>query len=253
MIRLIKQRCVNAIRAVLPSRLHDVQERYFYRRRLGLIHFAPWRKYKIYGSTFGKRCRLGGSCIIRNTTFGDYSYAETGVRISETTIGRFCSIGPGVMIGLAGHPVEKFASTHPAFYLNQPALGYDLIGQDTRSDYTHTTLGSDVWIGANAMIKDGITIGDGAIVGAGAVVTKDVEPYTIVAGMPARPIRKRFDDQTIEALLQLRWWDRGEEWIREHTAALTDVDELVALWERMKSDPALASPPIESEEGHRVS
>lgn len=234
MAKSIRKRITNTIKMALPSPIRDAQLRQSFCRALGLVHFAPWHKYRIFDCKFGKRCRLGGSCILRSSTFGDYSYAETGVRISHTDVGSFCSIGPGAQIGLAGHPVEKYASTHPAFYLNRPHLGYDIVEEDSRSDYTRTTIGSDVWIGTNAIIKDGVTIGDGVIVGAGAVVTKDVEPYAIVGGVPARLIRKRFDDHIVEALLALRWWDRGEVWLREHAKEMADIDRLVALWQQMK-------------------
>lgn len=229
MAKPIIRKIKNCVRMFVPGPLRDARERASLCRSLGLIHFAPWRKYRVINSKFGKRCRLGGSCIIRDTTFGDFSYAETGVRITQATIGNFTSIGPGVTIGLAGHPLDKYASTHPAFYLHQPQLGYDLVESDLRSDYQGTIIGSDVWIGANALVKDGITIGDGAIIGAGAMVTKNVEPYTIVAGVPAKPLRKRFDDETIDALLALRWWARGEAWIREHREEMVDVSKLIQL------------------------
>ena len=253
MAKSIKKRVTNAIKALLPGPVRDAQLRASYCRALGLIHFAPWHKYRIFDSQFGKNCRLGGKCIIKQSSFGDYSYAETDVRITQTDIGNYCSIGPGAQIGLAGHPLKKYASTHPAFYLNRPELGYDLVSDDSRSDYTRTTIGSDVWIGTNAIIKDGITIGDGAIVGAGAVVTKDVEPYTIVAGVPAKPIRKRFDGDTIQALLGLKWWDRGEAWIREHITEMTDIDQLVALWKSETSSPPPQSSEQPVKENHGVS
>lgn len=234
MAKSIKRQVKDAVMLVMPSGIRDAYERYALSRANGLVHFGPWSKYFVINSRFGKRCRLSGSCIIRDCTFGDYSYAETGVRITQATIGKFCSIGPGATIGLAGHPVEKYSSTHPVFYLNQPVLGYDLIKQDTRSDYMGTTIGNDIWVGANALIKDGVTIGDGAIIGAGAVVTKDVEPYTIVAGVPAKTIRKRFDDQAIQALLEIRWWDRDEAWLRDHAEEMSDVEKLLAWWARAR-------------------
>ena len=84
-----------------------------------------------------------------------------------------------------------------------------------------------MWIGARATILSGIKIGDGAIIAAGAVVTKDVEPYTIVGGVPAKPIKKRFTDEQIHALMKLKWWDKDEAWLRNHAAMFRNIDELI--------------------------
>lgn len=226
---------------LLPEYIRDVRERAGYIRLLGLVHFAPWTKYRIFNSHFGRRCRLGGNCLIRTSSFGDFSYAEAGVRITHTSIGKYCSIGPGVMIGLAAHPVDRYASTHPVFYLNRPHLGYDFVTEDLRSDYTGTNIGNDVWIGANALVMDGVSIADGAIIGAGSVVTKDVEPYTIVGGVPAKPIRKRFDDRTIDALLEIKWWDKGETWIRDNAEKLTDTHRLVEVHDKLATRTLMPS------------
>ena len=88
-------------------------------------------------------------------------------------------------------------------------------------------IGNDVWIGNDVRIFPGVTIGDGAVVGTGAVVTKDLEPYGIYAGVPAKLIRKRYDVGTIDALLDLKWWEKDEEWLREHSAWFADVEELI--------------------------
>lgn len=218
----------------------DAYERWRLRRRFGLIHFAPHARYVVVDSRFGRRCRLGGNCLIRDSSFGDYSYAETGVRITYTRVGNFCSIGPGATIGLAAHPTEGYVSTHPAFYLNRPVLGYDLVEHDRRSDYRGTTLGHDVWIGANALVKDGITIGDGAIIGAGAVVTKDVEPYAVVAGVPAKAIRKRFDDVTIARLQASQWWTRDDAWLRRYREELADVTRFVETFSEQSASEGVA-------------
>lgn len=150
--------------------------------------------------------------IYGNTAIGRFTYINVGtVVFSNTRIGRFCSIGRNVEIGLAHHPVD-YLSTHPfqvAKTLFNRLPEYDAI-QPRPGWVFHqkTTIGNDVWIGAKACITSGVTIGDGAVIGSGAVVTHDVPPYTIVGGVPAKEIRKRFSAEIIAQLLALKWWER---------------------------------------------
>lgn len=131
-------------------------------------------------------------------------------------IGKFCSIACGArfIFNAANHTLGS-QSTYP-FPIFYDEWGLDpanvAAAWDNKGDIV---VGNDVWIGYEAVILSGVTIGDGAIIGARAVVTKDVPPYTIVAGVPAKPIRKRYDEQTIARLEQIRWWDWPEEKIRE--------------------------------------
>ncbi|WP_378952005.1 CatB-related O-acetyltransferase [Pelosinus sp. sgz500959] len=125
---------------------------------------------------------------------GKYTYMVSGRIYQNTKIGRYCSVGTNVNIGLPEHPTN-YLSTHPFQYSK------DYINKET-------VIGNDVWLGNNACIKSGITVGTGAIVGAGSIVTKDVPPYAIVAGVPAKIIRYRFDEKTIQELLMSSWWDK---------------------------------------------
>ena len=134
-----------------------------------------------------------------------YHYPVNGDRLK---IGRFCSIACGTrfLLNSANHALRSLSTyTFPIFY-EEWGLDSKRVA-DAWDNHGDIVLGNDVWIGYEAVILSGVTIGDGAIVGARAVVTKDVEPYTIVGGAPARPIRRRFDEATVAELRRMRWWD----------------------------------------------
>lgn len=155
-----------------------------------------------------------------------YHYPVNGDRL---IIGKFCSIACGAkfLFTSGNHALSSLSSyTFPVFFDEWGLEGKQITeAWDNKGD---TVIGSDVWIGYEAVIMPGVHIGDGAIVGARAVVTKDVPPYTVVGGVPARPIRQRFDDETVSRLLALRWWDWSEERIRKKLDALRGgrLDEL---------------------------
>ena len=155
-----------------------------------------------------------------------YHYPVNGDRL---IIGRFCSIACGArFLFTSGNHALKSLSTYtfPIFF---DEWGLDAKNiRDAWDNKGDTVIGNDVWIGYEAIIMPGVKIGDGAIVGTRAVVTGDVPPYTIVGGVPARPIRKRFDDETIRRLEALRWWDWDEEKLRRKLSAIQSGD-LAAL------------------------
>jgi acetyltransferase-like isoleucine patch superfamily enzyme len=148
--------------------------------------------------------------IIGLCEFGAYTYFGDGSLIGSCKIGRFCSIAPGVKIALGEHPLDS-VSTHPLFFASKNGFQVpDGIGtpRDLREKkYSAAIIGNDVWIGANAVICRGVTIGNGAVVAAGAVVTGDVEPYSVVGGLPARHLKYRFDEETISILQKSEWWN----------------------------------------------
>ena len=150
--------------------------------------------------------------MVYNTKIGRYSYGQKNASIWNTLIGSFCSISWNVSIGGADHDFHRISS-HSFLY----AASYGFIEEPLYDRFQNPcTVGNDVWIGAGAHILRNVSIGDGAVIAAGAVVTKDVEPYSIVAGVPAKKIGQRCDDNTIEQLLQIKWWDFPNHVIKEH-------------------------------------
>ena len=180
----------------------------------------------IVDATFGAYCEVGESSRILHSTFHDYAYCDRMADIANTTVGRFANIAAMTRIGPTDHPFTHAAQHHflyrssyywddapddPAFFLARAAR--------------RTTLGPDCWIGHGAIIKPDVTLGAGAIVASGAVVTRDVDPFIIVAGCPATPLRPRFAPAIIDRLLALSWWDWDHARLRQ---ALPDFRALQA-------------------------
>ena len=153
--------------------------------------------------------------VIRDSSIGDYVYVGNKTKINRTIIGNFCSIGPNVQIGLGTHPTNLL-STFPAFYSTRKQCQISFTKSDSYNEVGTNMVGNDVWIGANVIIMDNIKIGDGAIIAAGAVVTKNVLPYSIVGGVPAKNIKYRFSQEKIEKLLTQAWWKNDLNWILEN-------------------------------------
>jgi chloramphenicol O-acetyltransferase type B len=145
--------------------------------------------------------------------------------VDKLIIGSFCSIGSGVSFIMAGNQGHRsdWITTSPFYYMQHwnPAFAAAADGFQRAGD---TVVGSDVWIGSEAMIMPGVHIGHGAVIGSRALVTKDVEPYTIVGGNPAKPIRKRFSDEEIAMLLEMAWWDWPIEQVERAIKLLCSAD-----------------------------
>lgn len=169
---------------------------------------------------------------VYNSKVGKCTYISTNSLISNTKIGRYSSIGNWVSIGIGRHPTN-FVSTHPLFHssLVSKSLGFEPYKNVDEKFETHKKLmsgfyveiGSDVWIGDRVLIMDGIKIGDGAVIGAGSIVNKDIEPYEVVAGVPARHIKYRFQKSEIEFLISLKWWEKDQEWIKKNANLFSDI------------------------------
>lgn len=180
--------------------------------------------------------RLTTDVTFLTSSIGYASYIGNRSFIKNTKIGRYTCIATDVMTVAGSHPTSKFVSVHPAFYSTRKQSGFTYVREDKFSDFNYidenqkftVMIGNDVWIGSGVKIMEGVTIGDGAVVAAGAIVTKDVPPYAIVGGVPAKIIKYRFDGETIKKLLELKWWEKDQAWIKSHADDFDDVEKLLA-------------------------
>lgn len=166
-------------------------------------------------SSVSRKAKIYPKTKIYNSTVGDYSYIGRDSSAVCADIGKFCSIAGGVSIGMGLHTMQ-YVSTSPIFTEKRNATTYTWHHGKSEYPYKRVTVGNDVWIGARAMIMGGVKISDGAVVGAGAIVTKDVPPYAVVGGVPARVIRYRFPENIIEELEKIKWWNFPEKVLREN-------------------------------------
>lgn len=149
-------------------------------------------------------------------------------------IGRYSCIASNVCVIQGRHPVDTFVSIHPIFYSTQKQNGYTFVDKEFFEEFKYADeerhcvlIGNDVWIGSGVMLMSGVKIGDGAIIAAGSVVTKDVEPYSIVGGVPAKKIRLRFEQNQIDYLRKIEWWNQSEDWIRKNAVMFRNIDKFM--------------------------
>jgi virginiamycin A acetyltransferase len=211
-----------------------------------------YKDVKLTDSVIGPGCSIGDNSVVykselvkkvsldRNThvafsSIGFGTYINHFSTVRDAAIGKFCSISWNVSIGGKNHEYTNASNYPPYWWAKTLDLEEPPRSPSTANSRPKCIVGNDVWIGSGAIILRNVTVGDGAIIGAGSVVTKDVEPYTIVVGTPARPIGKRFDDNVIAKLLEAKWWDWPEETLRENMSLILDhvdsaaADKLLAI------------------------
>ena len=171
--------------------------------------------------------------LLSNVQIGKFTYIAENAAISDTSIGRFCSIGPNFSCGLGIHPTNGI-STAPMFYSTRKQNGITLSSEDKIEEYKPIKIGNDVFIGANVTILDGITIGDGAIIGAGAVVSKDIPPYAIAVGSPIQIKHYRMTQKQIAAMERIQWWNWNEDKLQDIEKMFFDIDAFIEKFDTTK-------------------
>lgn len=177
--------------------------------------------------SFGNRNTVYENVTLHNVKLGDFTYVASGSVISNTIVEKFCSIGPDCKIGLGKHPTRDFVSTHPIFFSTLKQAQISFVDRNYFEEFEKIKIGNDVWIGANVIVIDGINIGDGAIIAAGSVVTKDIPPYAIVGGIPAKIIRYRFENDAIFKLLEIKWWDMDINYLKIHFKKFHNINKFL--------------------------
>ena len=193
---------------------------YFWSKMLKKIRYSS-----IKNSIIHKTSKVESGSHIVNTTFAKHSFCGYDCEIVNCDVGSFCSIANNVVIGGGMHPME-WVSTSPVFYEGRDSVKAKY-SEHKRTPAQRTIVGHDVWIGGGVIIKQGVNIGDGAVIGMGSVVTKDVDPYTVVGGCPAKIIKYRFDSEIVKSLLEIKWWHFSDEDLKKYAQYFTDPADFI--------------------------
>lgn len=196
--------------------------RYLISKLIKKIHIPA-----IINSTIDKTSRICSDSHVVNAIMGRYSYIGNSCTIVNTQIGNFCSIADNCIIGGASHPIE-WVSTSPVFHEGKNIMEKNF-SEHSYNVSSKTIIENDVWIGNNCLIKSGVKIENGAVIGMGSVLTKNVGPYEIWAGNPAKCIRKRFTNQIAEELLKSAWWEYDDEILAKHASSFNEVETYLSL------------------------
>jgi acetyltransferase-like isoleucine patch superfamily enzyme len=181
----------------------------------------------IINSNIQKNAKVGSASQCVNVDLGNYSYIGNSCTLINVRVGKFCSIADNCIIGGASHPTD-WGSTSPVFYRGKNILGRNF-SNHYYDPYKKTIIASDVWIGSSCLIRSGVTIETGAVIGMGSVVTKDIGPYEIWAGNPAKLIKKRFSEDIILELVQSKWWESSDKLISEYAKQINNIESFVEI------------------------
>lgn len=179
----------------------------------------------IKNSSLGSWADIGPRVSIIESEIGDYTYFSGDATVNYAKIGKFCSIASHVRINPGNHPTWRVTQHHCTY--RKIRYGFDIKDDNEFFDWRrndNVEIGNDVWLGHGVLVMAGVKIGTGAVVGSGAVVTKNIPPFCIAAGVPAKIIKMRFDDETIKRILEIKWWDWNRETLEANFNDFMDID-----------------------------
>ena len=216
--------------------------KYYLQKLLGVILNTPiipqsktcgysLTKSEKASSVVADNARVYPPYFLHDVRVGEYSYIAKNCAVTNCTIGKFCSIGPNFCCGLGIHPTNGI-STAPMFYSLSNVNGASLVTTTKVEESKYTTIGNDVFIGANVTVLDGVTIGDGAVIGAGSVVSKDIPPYAIAVGCPIRIIKYRMTEEQIAAMQRIQWWNWDDDRLQDVERMFEDINGFIEKYDR---------------------
>jgi acetyltransferase-like isoleucine patch superfamily enzyme len=200
-------------------------------------------KVKIHPTVYiSKKTIFGGYNVIHNnvnivnSTLGYATYVGKNCLMPNVFIGSYCSISENVKVLPYTHPTSLHVSTHPAFFSLLKQSGFTFVKKQSFQEQlffdkekgVNVKIGNDVWIGSNVLIMGGVEIGDGAIVAAGSIVVKNVPPYAIMGGVPAKVIRYRFNEEQVKILSKIKWWYKSPNWLEENAELFTNIENFIS-------------------------
>lgn len=197
-----------------------VYVKYVFSKAIKKLHLKAIRKSKVHSTS-----KIEPGTEFVNSSMGKHSFCGYFCQIINAEIGSFTSIANNVVIGGGMHPID-WVSMSPVFYAGKDSVKAKF-SEYEREKHKRTVIGSDVWIGQNAIIKQGISVGHGAVIGMGSVVTKDVPPYAVVGGVPAKFIKSRFSEQTIRKMLESKWWEMSDIDLRIHARFIKSPEKFL--------------------------
>ncbi len=195
------------------------------------VKIYPYTRISL-SSKFGGMNKINRNVTLIDSSVGLGTYINNFSFFLKTKTGGFCSIGPDVRVIVGNHPINNVCIYPPFFFFSKKQAGFTFANEqlfyeqkfaDKNNQY-YVIIENDVWIGSHVLILNGVTVKTGAIIAAGSVVTKDVEPYTIVAGVPAKKIKSRFSDEDIEFLLASKWWGKPVSWLKKNYKCFLNID-----------------------------
>ena len=178
-----------------------------------------------------EKVRVYPPFFLHQVNVGDYTTIAKNCNITNCKIGKYTSIGPNFCCNFGIHPTHAL-TTCAMFYSPSKINGYSFVDKQKIVEMKHSTIGNDVFIGANVTVLDGVTIGDGAVIGAGAVVSKDIPPYAIAVGCPIRIIKYRMTESQIAAMQRIQWWNWDDERLQDVERMFEDIDGFIEKYDR---------------------